>query len=58
MEINISANSTFSIYEGVISTGIDRGLEHYYLYPLSSYIMEHKHEISRYDGLPFNIYHW
>ena len=45
MEINISANSTFSIYEGVISTGIDRGLEWYYLYPLSSYIMEHKHEI-------------
>jgi hypothetical protein len=50
MEFNISLNSTFSIYEGVMSTGIDRGLEWYYLYPLSSYIMEHKHEISRYDG--------
>lgn len=50
MEFNISLSSTFSIYEGVISTGVDRGLEWYYLYPLSSYIMEHKHEISRYDG--------
>ena len=50
MEIKFNLNSTFSIYEGVISTGIDRSLEWYYLYPLSSYIMEHKHEISRYDG--------
>lgn len=50
MEVNTNSNSTFSIYEGVISTGVDRSLEWYYLYPLSSYIMEHKHEISRYDG--------
>ena len=32
------------------STGIQRELEWYYIYPLSSYIIEHKHEISRTDG--------
>ena len=50
MNFNILDNLTINLYEGVISTGIERGLEWYYLYPLSSYVMEDKHEISRYDG--------